>query len=101
MKMRSSTASRESGMAQIHFNALIETAKQVPQPHGEEAKHDGTDDIATGLKPFAVIGEIEGLQAERGKGGEAAEQPNHDELAHGPCRRRCGRQARSAWRRSQ
>ena len=33
--------------------------------------------------PFAVTGEIECLQAERGEGGEATEQPNHDELAHG------------------
>ena len=42
-------------MAQIHFMALIETAKQVAEPDGEQAKHDRTDDIAAGLKPFAVI----------------------------------------------
>ena len=55
----------------------------ITEPDCEQAENDGAHDIAAGLKPFAVLSEVERLQAEGREGGEAAEKSQHDELPHG------------------
>src|SRR5262249_375857 len=52
-------------------------------PYGEDAGYDRDRDIATGIKPFTVVHQIEGLQAERRKGRIPAANPDHAELTRG------------------
>ena len=67
----------------------METASIWPSQTAKRQSTTEPHDIAAGLQPFAVTGEVQRLQAERGEGGVAAEDAGHDELA----RRRAGEDA--------
>src|ERR1051326_5624582 len=79
MKMRSNLPC--SGV--FMESAVEEFGEDIPQPHGEEAEQDGEADVGPGIEPLAVPGQVEGLEAERGKGGVAAADADHEKLAGG------------------
>src|SRR5664279_490233 len=60
---------------------LVEVGgRQVAEPDGDQAGDERTDRVAAGLQPLAVTGEVERLQAERGKRRVAAADAGHEKL---------------------
>ena len=56
-------------------------SRLVAEPGREQAKRDGQQNVAAGVKPLALAQQGEGLQAEGRKRGEAAAKADHHELA--------------------
>src|SRR5437899_5857839 len=82
MKMRRSTAS--FGTCMSSSLDLIEQSRcGLAEPDRKQAQHDGARDVAAGVDPFAVVHEIERLQAERGELRVPAADARHDELPRG------------------
>ena len=52
----------------------------MAEPHCDQAEHDGEQDIASGIEPFAIAEEIQGLQAEGGEGGVTPADAGHEQL---------------------
>src|SRR5579872_6238723 len=55
----------------------------IAKPHKEQAQRHRKHYVCTCAEEIAVAGKIKRLQAEGGKGGEAAAQARHDKLAGG------------------
>jgi hypothetical protein len=53
----------------------------MPQPDGKQAEDQREDGVQTCFEPFAVSREVERLKAERGKGGVASTDANHEPLS--------------------
>ena len=54
--------------------------KQESQPHADQAQGYREQNVAGGIKPFAIVDEVQGLQAERGKRGVTAADAEHEKL---------------------
>src|ERR1700682_5731220 len=81
MKIRSKTASWGISTGTGSFHLVEDDRGDMAEPDGDQAKHNREADIGAAAKPFSVLGKVERLQAEGGKGRITPAESHHDELA--------------------
>src|SRR5208283_4754867 len=62
-------------------SGLEQAAADPAEVGGEQAEDVGAEDVERDAEPFAVAGEVEGLESVTGKRGVAAAEADHEEIA--------------------
>src|SRR5436190_326975 len=70
------------GSAALKMSSIAKRRRgEMPEPDRSETQHDRQHDVAAGLQPMVLPRQLQRLQAEGGKGREAAADPDHDKGA--------------------
>src|SRR5579862_6997866 len=80
MKIRSSMASRGRFISDA-FHLIDRGRANGAEPHEQKTQGDGGQHVAASVKPFAIVHQIERLEAEGRKGRIPAAEAGHDVLA--------------------